>query len=215
MTRRVTLLKLAALLVVTSVFPFAAGCVHSSGGTWMVRSAATPDGWPELTPIGEVQVKTYPTYREAVVTEAELPDAGMQPMFMTLFRHIQDEDIAMTAPVDMGYATTESGASRMASMAFLYRTADTGAPGRNGNVRVRDLEPRTFASVGVRGDYTDERFAEGLRQLETWTEAHRDAWHVDGQPRYLGYNGPFVPSFMRYGEVQVPVRPVLTSSSSR
>ena len=31
-------------------------------------------------------------------------------------------------------------------------------------------------------------------------------WAVDGAPRYLGYNGPFVLPPWRYGEVVVPVR---------
>lgn len=127
----------------------------------------------------------------------------MGSMFSTLFDHIKREDIAMTAPVDMGYE--DSGDDpRMLSMAFLYRSTDLGTVGEDGVVRVADLEARTFASVGVRGDYTDANFREGLAILQEWLNDSAE-WRADGPPRYLGYNGPFVFAAARYGEVQVPV----------
>lgn len=194
----------AGVLVAT-----AAGCLRVSNGTWYFRSAATPEGWPALTPVGVVEVKDYPAYRAASVEQAAIDEQGMDPMFMTLFRHIDDNRIAMTAPVAMEYEPA-GAAPRMASMAFLYRDGGIGAPGRDGAVSVQDLPPRTFASVGVRGDYTSTRYAKGLRLVEAWL-ADSAEWTADGPPRYLGYNSPFVPAFWRYGEVQIPVRRVQSS----
>ncbi len=172
----------------------------------MIRSAATPEGWPELTPVGSVEVKRYPSHRAAWVTEASLPSEGTRSMFMELFEHIKRNDIAMTAPVEMAYDDAGSAAPRMSSMAFLYRSQELGQLGEEGAVSVRDVEPRTFASVGVRGGYDAETFLEGLSTLEVWLAANQDEWEVVGPPRYLGYNGPFVPTPVRFGEVQVPVR---------
>jgi hypothetical protein len=177
--------------------------VRVSNGTWYIRNAAVPEGWPELTPVGEVEVKPYPVYRAATVTETDLSGAGMQPMFMELFRHIKDNDIAMTAPVAMTYADGDA-APAMSSMAFLYRRPDQGVAGTDGPVRIEDLEAHRFASVGMRGGYTAETYTKGLGLLRAWLEAHPE-WRATGGPRFLGYNGPFVPVFMRYGEVQIPV----------
>ena len=193
---------IAALLLVSAGV---VGCVRVSGGTWYVRSAPVPADWPEPTPVGEVQVKTYPVYRAAVVADADVGGDGMRPMFMALFRHIQANEISMTAPVEMGYGDGTSGASRMESMAFLYRTRDLGGVGDEGAVRVLDVEPRTYASVGVRGDYTDRNFEKGLAVLQAWLADNAGRVSTTGPPRYLGYNGPFVPRFMRYGEVQIPI----------
>jgi len=179
------------------------GCMRVSNGTWYFWNAPVPEGWPEMTPIGKVEVKDYPVYRAAVVERVELREGGMGSMFSTLFNHIKREDIAMTAPVDMGYEDSGDG-PRMMSMAFLYRSTDLGAVGEDGVVRVEDLEARTYASVGVRGDYTDANFREGLAILQEWLNDNAE-WRADGPPRYLGYNGPFVVAAARYGEVQVPV----------
>lgn len=183
------------------------GCVNRSGGTWAFDSAPLPEGWPELTPVGEVQVKEYPTYRAATVRDADLERDGMGPMFNELFGHIKERDIAMTAPVDMGYERDASGETTMASMAFLYRSPELGQTGEDGVVRVEDLPAQTFATIGVRGGYTDTRFEKNLDTLAIWASS-QEAWRVVGEPRYLGYNGPFTPAFWRYGEVQIPVERV-------
>jgi hypothetical protein len=206
-----------------------------------VREAPLPDGWPTLTPVGEVEVKDYPATRAAIVTQTPLPDSDpeasdttaaenpdamtatdqnpaddtpqrdMDSMFMTLFKHIKSNEIAMTAPVDMGYReadpTQPDAEPAQVSMAFLYRHTGLGTAGPDGEVTVTDAPARTYASIGVRGKYTDERFAEHLKTLDAWLAEYADTWAPDGPPRYLGYNSPFIPGFMRYGEVQRPVKP--------
>ncbi len=190
----------AAVSVLTIV-----GCVRTSGGTWYFDEAPLPEGWPELTPVGEVNIRSYPTYRAAVVVD-EGQGSGQGPMFGSLFRHISSNDIPMTAPVDMTYGTTDRGgeSDRMTAMAFLYRTPELGPLGVDGVVRVDDVPPRAYASVGVRGTYSDAHFADGLARVRAWLAEHHE-WRPDGPPRYLGYNSPFVPWFWRYGEVQMPV----------
>lgn len=201
------LVRGAALAAITAGLlaapAFLLGCVHRSGGEWMVRSASMPEGWPEITPVGEVRVREYPVYRAASVSGADLEGEGMRPMFMELFGHIKDNEIAMTAPVEMTYAGA-GGEREMATMAFLYRSTALGAAGEQGAVRVEDLPAMTYASVGVRGAYTAKNYERGLAILDEWL-ASSDEWVATGPPRYLGYNGPFVPRFARYGEVQAPV----------
>ena len=190
----------------------ASSCVSVSDGTWYVREAKLPEGWPDLTPVGQVQVKQYPAYRAAVVHDAELPTGGDSSMFRALFRHIKDRQIAMTAPVEMGYAIPDQKESatkaEMVSMAFLYRQPTQGKVETDGNVSVSDLPPVTHASIGVRGGYTEERFTASLKTLDAWLGEHVSQWQPSGPPRYLGYNSPFILPFMRYGEVQLPVKKV-------
>lgn len=192
-----------AVIVVTGLGFF--GCVHRSGGAWMIKSAPLPEGWPDLTPVGEVAVREYPVYRAATVEDAAIEGDGMNSMFMTLFNHIKRNDIAMTTPVEMEYTPGQS--PQMATMAFLYRSTDLGETGADGSVRIEDLPAMTFASVGVRGAYNSKNYEDGLVILNEWLSA-TSQWRAVGGPRYLGYNSPFVLPFMRYGEVQVPVERV-------
>ena len=185
-------------------------CVRTSGGTWYFDSAPLPTGWPELTPVGAVEIREYPSYRAAVVTEED-GKAGTTPMFRSLFQHISSNDIPMTSPVDMTYddgspanGTGDGGGDRMTGMAFLYRTPELGPVGTDGVVGVEDIPPRAYASTGVRGSYSSAHHSKGLARVNAWLSSP-SAWKADGSSRFLGYNSPFVPWFWRYGEVQVPV----------
>ncbi len=201
--RRFGLIGVAGVLVATPAF--LVGCVHRSGGEWMIRSASMPEGWPGITPVGRVRVQEYPEYRAATVTDADIKGEGMRPMFMELFGHIKENDIAMTAPVEMTYDRGADGGTSMATMAFLYRSTALGETGEDGRVRVEDLASMAYASVGVRGGYTTKNYEKGLAILNDWIAASGE-WDVVGPPRYLGYNSPFVPRLARYGEVQAPVK---------
>jgi hypothetical protein len=210
MNKKATVRRMLIALSVTGaalVSVFLTSCIKHSGGAWMVDSAPLPEGWPELTPVGEVAIRRYPVYRAAKVENSDAArthDDSTEEMFMELFGHIKKNSIPMTAPVDMEYERTQSGGS-MKAMAFLYRVSDAGPLGQDGPVAVLDVPPRTFASVGVRGDYTEENFRKALGILDGWLGKNSSEWIARGAPRYLGYNGPFTPSFLRYGEVQIPV----------
>lgn len=179
------------------------GCVRNDGGVWYFKEAKLPADWPALTPVGEVQVKQYPGYREAIII-SQTSDANQNTMFRPLFEHIRKNDIAMTAPVDVGY-TPDAHDPKMRSMSFLYDIPERGPTGKDGNVTVRDVAPLTVASIGIRGRYNDKTFMRGLTQLRTWL-AGQSEYQQAGPPRYLGYNSPFIPRFWKYAEVQMPVR---------
>jgi len=136
-------------------------------------------------------------------------------MFWPLFNHIKRNDIAMTAPVEIVYpaavATQPEAVASMGplSMAFLYRQPTQGTTGidqADPDVSVIDVPAMTVLSVGMRGDYTKSRLAKGLGYLDKWMADNPGRVEVVGEPRYLGYNSPMVPSFIRYGEVQLPIR---------
>jgi hypothetical protein len=198
MRRRV--IKIGSGLLASVAVVFVAGCVSFS--PFMIREAALPEDWPELTPVGETRIQTYPESRAATVT-AEQAGGGMGEMHGVLFKHIKSEGIPMTAPVGMGYEA-ENVASGPTRMAFMYRSPQQGSTGLVGNVQVLDVKSGAFASLGVRGGYSADWISSQVAKLRAWLEA-QDQWRAIGPPRYLGYNSPFVPAFLRYGEVQIPV----------
>jgi len=162
----------------------------------LVSEADLPKGFPAPGTVGEVVIKTYPAHRLARATVGKDSDNAM---FMKLFNHIKRNDIAMTSPVQM-----EGNGE---SMAFLYATPDLGTPGADPKdpvVVVEDVPETTVVSVGLRGSYSKATAEKGIKQLREWLATHPE-WKEAGPPRTLGYNSPFVPSFLKYSEVQIPL----------
>lgn len=165
------------------------------------EEAPLPEGFPELTPVGEIRLQQYPRYRLAK-TEMTLIEGRA---FWTLFNHIKEREIAMTAPVEITYGTGEKGAKK-ASMAFLYRSTEQGEPGTTEKVEVIDIPAQTAISIGIRGSADKERVADAQKRLEAWLEAHQEQYESIGPLRVMSHNSPFVADSKQYSEVQIPVR---------
>ena len=86
-------------------------------------------------------------------------------------------------------------------MSFVYRTPDNGPIELSGNVRVIDTAPVTVISVGLRGEYGRATEDRGRRQLETWLDGQTE-WARAGSPRVFYYNGPYIPDYRKWAEVQ-------------
>jgi hypothetical protein len=164
--------------------------------------APLPEGFPEPTPLGEIQLKKYPAYRLARTPMAEADTAA----FWTLFTHIKKKDIAMTGPVEMTYKEAAKDKLQMDAMAFLYRTTKQGDPGKDEKVEVMDVAAMMAISLGMRGDLSKARLAEAKAHLDAWLEEHRKEYEVSGRLRVMGYNSPFVAADRRFTEVEIPVR---------
>jgi uncharacterized surface protein with fasciclin (FAS1) repeats len=167
-----------------------------------VMEAPRPEGFPELTPVGEIRVQRYPAYRLARVATSEGEDAA----FWTLFKHIESKNIAMTAPVEVSYQQTDAHAPRGVEMAFLYATNKLGETGLAGKVSVADVPAANAVSIGVRGEITAQAVATAHSRLKAWLADREGKYQSSGELRVLGYNSPMVPSDKRYFEVQLPIR---------
>ncbi|MBI1372211.1 MAG: ABC transporter substrate-binding protein [Phycisphaera sp.] len=216
-------LPIALLTVcVALIVGLAGGCATAQDGAaasadgkptakpFMFNEAKLPEGFPAPGPVGEIIVKHYPAYRAAFVASGE-GHKGMNGMFRPLFNHIKKNDIAMTAPVRMSYAeasTDGDDTKGPASMAFYYRSTGLGKVGEDDGVRVEDRPAVTVVSIGVRGDYSDKRFHAALSKLEAWLDEHKAEYHRAGDALYLGYNSPFVPGFLKFSEVQLPIEAI-------
>jgi len=166
--------------------------------------AKLPEGFPEPTPVGEIQLKSYPAYRLAQTSVSGA--RGEDRAFFTLFNHITQNRIAMTAPVEMRYEAGKDSKPVERSMAFLYGSVSIGKAGKEGEVKVMDVPAMKAVSLGLNGDYTPERIAEARTHLEGWLKRHAERYETAGALRVLGYNSPMVAAEQRYAEVQIPVR---------
>jgi hypothetical protein len=196
-------LPLAAVTLALSSTAIAEDAVRKP---MMISEAKLPEGFPGPGPVGEVITKTYPAHRLARVRSG---GPGNDGSFMKLFRHIERNEIAMTAPVEMEMAVDDRGRAEAdtTSMAFLYGSPETGAAGpdpADPEVVVEDVPELTVVSLGIRGSYREERFAEFTGKLDAWLAEHPE-WVAAGPPRTLAYNSPFVPGLLKYAEVQLPI----------
>ena len=166
-----------------------------------LREAPLPVGFPEPTPLGEIALRRYPVYRAARTDMTFLEGRA----FWTLFGHIRQQGIEMTAPVEIEYTDDDAPDRKKRSMSFLYRNVDQGTLGRDGKVDVVESAEQTFVSLGLRGEATKARTDDAVRRLQQWLGTHAERYAPDGPPRVLGYNSPFVPDSKRYFEVQLPV----------
>jgi len=172
---------------------------------WMFSEANLPVGFPQPGPINEVVVKDYPAYRLAKVTSAGKENG----MFMQLFRHIERNEIAMTAPVEMSWHAEDGTLAKTPeTMAFLYAAPTIGQAGgdpKDPRVVVDDIQPIKVVSIALRGSYDTTTFERGYKQLQAWLAEHPE-WVAEGEPRTMAYNSPFVPGFAKVSEVQLAIR---------
>ena len=171
---------------------------------WMFSEANLPAGFPQPGPINEVVIKDYPAYRLARVASSG-KDNGM---FMQLFRHIERNEIAMTAPVEMSWHAENGRLEKTPeTMAFLYAAPTIGRAGgdpKDPQVVVDDIQPIKVVSIALRGGYDTSTFDRGYTQLQAWLAGHPE-WVATGEPRTMAYNSPFVPGFAKVSEVQVSI----------
>jgi hypothetical protein len=165
-----------------------------------IKEADMPKGFPDYTPVGQIEVKKYPTYRKATAS-------GMAE-FWTLFSHIKQNHVAMTAPVEMDYGDPLVQKPAGRSMSFLYGVADLGTAGKQGDVVVSDVPAMSVVSIGCRGNRDSASVAEARRKLLDYLKEHKGQYTVAGPVRVMGYNSPFVSRDKNFFEVQIPIRVV-------
>ncbi|QEH31902.1 SOUL heme-binding protein [Aquisphaera giovannonii] len=180
--------------------------------------APLPEGWPDATKPGAIEVKAYPAYRSAVARAKDASAGAGNTLFWPLFNHISRREIAMTAPVVSTYRTpgmAESpGSTGEMTMEFLYRKPTQGEPGAGvGAVKVEDHPSATYACLGYQGRSDPERLRDELATLRRWLADHKAEWVEAGPPRQLGYHGPMTPEKERLWEVQIPVKPATAKPS--
>ena len=152
----------------------------------------------EKTPVGSIEIKTLPAARLLAAHSEGNYFQENNGLFRPLFRYIQDNDIAMTIPVE---AEIEPG------IMYFYLGADYQETEleETDRVRIITLPERTVLSIGVRGRYSSKNFDEAKTELLTWL-SKQDKWIASDSARAIYWNGPFTLGFLKRAEVHIPVK---------
>ncbi len=172
--------------------------------------AELPKGFPNSTPPGVIELKEYPPYREATVRIEGMLAGATSTAFNPLFAHISSNGIAMTSPVEARYPTLTLEEPQMygqAEVSFLYGSQEIPAGQTAQGVIVEDHPAMLVLSLGLAGEYSWERFQEGVLQLNAWLIEHPE-YQICGSARRFLYDSPFVASERKRSEVQIPVQSV-------
>jgi DNA gyrase inhibitor GyrI len=149
------------------------------------------------TPVGHFEVKVLPAATVMVATTSGDYFDNANGLFMTLFRYIRKQGVAMTVPVE--------GHDVPAQMKFYVSSRDQAKGLMDAeDVQVKGLPERTVASHGVRGSYTRENCLAAIARLRDWLKEHPE-YSVTGEPYAVYWNGPYVPGFLKRFEVHIPV----------
>ncbi|MFQ3226323.1 MAG: effector-binding domain-containing protein [Lentimonas sp.] len=151
----------------------------------------------EKTPVGSIEIKTLPAARLLAAHGEGNYFQENNGLFRPLFQYIQDNDIAMTIPVE---AEIEPG------IMYFYLGTDYKETELENTDRVQivTLPERTVLSLGVRGSYSPANFEEAKAELLSWL-AQQDEWIASGSARAIYWNGPFTIGFLKRAEVHIPV----------
>jgi hypothetical protein len=152
----------------------------------------------EPTKPGIIELKELPAGRllESKAGDGSYFDSSNN-LFGPLFRYIQQNDIAMTTPVE---ARMDPGA-----MYFWVSSAEEEKASSDAtNVLVINVPRRTVVAHGSRGSYSQDNFDKAKIILLEWVENQADM-EVVGAPFAVYWDGPFTPWFLKTFEVQVEV----------
>jgi DNA gyrase inhibitor GyrI len=181
-------MKIALLIIVVIVI---LGVVFLGRNIYFVESAF------KKAPVGRVEIKTIPESRVLMTEMKGNYFNTKNSLFRVLFNYIQDNQVAMTVPVE-----AEIDSSKMK---FYLGTKDKvkDLPDQR-NVRVVTVPGRTVASIGIRGSYTKGNFDKALKKLEGWLKENTQ-YVPAGEAYGIFWDGPFMPSFLKRSEVHIPV----------
>jgi SOUL heme-binding protein len=125
----------------------------------------------QTTPPEVIEIKQYPPYREATMRIEGMLAGATSTAFNPLFAHISSNGIAMTSPVEARYPTLTLEAPQVygqAEVSFLYGSQEI-PPGQTAQgVVVQDHPVMMVLSLGLSGEYSWERFQQGVQQLNAW-----------------------------------------------
>ena len=149
------------------------------------------------TPAGKIEIKTIPESRVLISGIEGSYYNTRNLLFRRLFNYIQDNQIAMTTPVEAEIDRSE--------MKFYLGNKDKAKDLPDGtNVRVATVPGRTVLSIGIRGAYNKSNFDKALAKLESWLQTHPE--YVRGGDAYgVFWDAPFMPWFLKRSEAHIPV----------
>ena len=128
---------------------------------------------------------------------------GFRPLVRFIGGKNRDGDkISMTAPVIQSAGDSEDDWVISFSMPSKYDMANLPAP-QDSSIYTEDLEPMTAAVIKFSGKANEQILRNKIQTLLLWLE--QAGYEVQSKPKYLFYNDPSTPGFLRRNEVMVQV----------
>ena len=128
---------------------------------------------------------------------------GFRPLVRFIGGKDRDGDkISMTAPVIQSAGDNEDDWVISFSMPSKYDIANLPAP-QDSSIYTENLEPMTAAVIKFSGKANEQILHNKTQTLLLWLE--QAGYEVQSKPKYLFYNDPSTPGFLRRNEVMVQV----------
>ena len=150
------------------------------------------------TPVNEIEVKKLPEARTATAGAGYPYFDNYTKAYFKLTDYMKANHITTTVPVE---ADTDVRSQMRIYLGSKDRSRDLKS---SESVALGQVGERWVVSVGLRGDYRQKHFEEGVARLQEWLAAN-SAWHQSGEAYAVYWDGPFVPGFIKRSEVHVPV----------
>ena len=128
---------------------------------------------------------------------------GFRPLVRFIGGKDRDGDkISMTAPVIQSAGENEDDWVISFSMPSKYNKANLPAS-QDTSIHTEDLEPMIAAVFRFSGKANEQMLRDKTKTLQQWIE--QASYKVQSKPKYLFYNDPSTPGFLRRNEVMVQV----------
>mgnify|MGYP006082733909 FL=1 len=193
-------------LKITIIVIFALAVLALSGW-YLVPKFLEQPSYKVMLKDGKIEIRQYDRILLQSVKVRGDQYQSIRQGFRPLVRFIGGKDrdgdkISMTAPVIQSAGDNEDDWVISFSMPSKYDIANLPAP-QDSSIYTENLEPMTAAVIKFSGKANEQILRNKTQTLLLWLE--QAGYEVQSKPKYLFYNDPSTPGFLRRNEVMVQV----------
>jgi len=193
-------------LKITIIVIFALAVLALSGW-YLVPKFLEQPSYKVMLKDGKIEIRQYKRILLQSVKVRGDQYQSIRQGFRPLVRFIGGKDrdgdkISMTAPVIQSAGDNEDDWVISFSMPSKYDIANLPAP-QDSSIYTENLEPMTAAVIKFSGKANEQILRNKTQTLLLWLE--QAGYEVQSKPKYLFYNDPSTPGFLRRNEVMVQV----------
>ena len=193
-------------LKITIIVIFALAVLALSGW-YLVPKFLEQPSYKVMLKDGKIEIRQYDKILLQSVKVRGDQYQSIRQGFRPLVRFIGGKDrdgdkISMTAPVIQSAGDNEDDWVISFSMPSKYDIANLPAP-QDSSIYTENLEPMTAAVIKFSGKANEQILHNKTQTLLLWLE--QAGYEVQSKPKYLFYNDPSTPGFLRRNEVMVQV----------
>ena len=181
--------------------------VLALGGWYLVPKFLEQPSYKVALKDGSIEIRQYDKILLKSVKVQGDQYQSIREGFRPLVRFIGGKDrdgdkISMTAPVIQSAGENEGDWVVSFSMPSKYHKSSLPDP-KNSSIYTEDLDPMMAAVIRFSGKANEQMLHDKTKTLLQWLE--QAGYKVQSKPKYLFYNDPSTPGFLRRNEVMVQV----------